>query len=80
MTWQDRLVCDPEVLGGKMVVRGTRLSVEFLLECLAGGWSPRTLLDEYPQLAEEDLAAVFAYAAGLAREEFPLPPSGERAA
>ena len=39
MTWQDRIVADSKVLTGKPVVRGTRISVELVVELLAAGWS-----------------------------------------
>ncbi|MEM0054448.1 MAG: DUF433 domain-containing protein [Nitrososphaeria archaeon] len=37
--WRKRIVADPSVLAGKPVVKGTRLSVEFVLELLANGWA-----------------------------------------
>jgi uncharacterized protein (DUF433 family) len=60
--WQDRIHSDPEVLTGKPVIKGTRLSVEFLLERLASGWSTDMLLDNYPELKRQDIQALFAYA------------------
>jgi uncharacterized protein (DUF433 family) len=53
----------PSVLGGKPCVRGTRLSVEFLLELAASGASQEQILAQYPQLTPEGLAAAFRYAA-----------------
>jgi uncharacterized protein (DUF433 family) len=47
------IVSDPEHLGGKPRVRGTRISVEFLLEALATGMTIREIVDEYPSLTEE---------------------------
>jgi uncharacterized protein (DUF433 family) len=63
MSWRDHIHADPEVLGGKPVVRDTRLAVDFLLGLLAEGWSAEQVLDNYPQLTPEALRAVFAYAA-----------------
>lgn len=63
MTWQDYIHSDQEILGGKPVVRGTRLAVDFLLGLLAQGWSQEQLLENYPQLTPEALRAVFAFAA-----------------
>jgi uncharacterized protein (DUF433 family) len=57
------IVSDPSVLGGKACVRGTRLSVEFLLELAASGATPAEILRQYPQLTTEGLAAAFQYAA-----------------
>jgi uncharacterized protein (DUF433 family) len=57
-----RVVCDPEVLGGKATIAGTRISVELLLENLSGGWTIPQVLEEYG-LDEADLRAAFAFAA-----------------
>lgn len=62
MTWRDHIHSDHEILGGKPVVRGTRLAVDFLLGLLAEGWSQEQLLENYPQLTPEDIRAVFAFA------------------
>ena len=59
---KDLIVSNPEILGGKPCVRGTRLSVEFLLELVASGAVQRDILIRYPQLTEEGLAAAFQYA------------------
>ena len=53
----------PDVLGGKPCIRGTRISVEFLLELVAEGASPKDILAAYPQLSEEALGAAFRFAA-----------------
>jgi uncharacterized protein (DUF433 family) len=47
------IVSDDDHLGGKPRVRGTRISVAFLLECLACGMSVAEIVDEYPTLNEE---------------------------
>jgi uncharacterized protein (DUF433 family) len=65
----DWIKSDPEVLGGKPCVRGTRLSVEFLLELVAGGASPKDILAAYPQLSQEGLGAAFRYAAESMKNE-----------
>jgi len=62
MDWMEKIVSDPEVLVGKPTIKGTRLSVEFILERLADGWTEQQLLENYPRLTSEDLRAVFAYA------------------
>lgn len=62
VAWQDRIHSDPKILLGKPVVKGTRLSVEFILERFANGWTQQQVLDNYPRLTEEDIQAVFAYA------------------
>jgi uncharacterized protein (DUF433 family) len=50
MTW---IVADREHLGGKPRVAGTRISIEFLLECLACGMTIPEIVEEYPTLTEE---------------------------
>ena len=66
---KDRVVVDPRVLGGKPVIRGTRIPVYFLLELLANGWSVDDILREYPHLTREDVLAAIRYAARVLREE-----------
>jgi len=57
-----RIVLDPKVLSGKPVVRGTRLSVEFVIGLLAEGWTEEEIRASYPGLAREDILACLAYA------------------
>lgn len=71
--WAEHIVSDPEVLGGKPVVRGTRISVEFVLGLFASGWTQDKVLESYPSLTPEALRAVFAYAADVLHEEIILP-------
>lgn len=77
MNWQAHIHSDPEILAGKPVVKGTRLSVDFILGLLAGGWSEAQILENYPGLRHESLQAVFAYASDSLRETtlYSLPPS-----
>jgi uncharacterized protein (DUF433 family) len=46
---------------GKPVIKGTRISVEFIIELLAAGWTEKQILENYPRLKKKDLQAVFAY-------------------
>jgi uncharacterized protein (DUF433 family) len=57
------------VVVGKPVVKGTRLSVDFLLGLLAQGWPEAGILRNYPGLKREDLLACWAYASEVLREE-----------
>lgn len=61
MDWKEYIVADPEVLGGKPTVKGTRISVEFIIQRLAQGWTESELLENYPRLTSKHLQAVFAY-------------------
>jgi len=57
-----RLAIDPDVLLGKPVIRGTRLSVEFIIGLLADGWTEAEIAANYPGVAHEDILACLAYA------------------
>jgi uncharacterized protein (DUF433 family) len=78
MDWREYIHSDPEVLLGKPVVKGTRLSIEFLLGLFAAGWTEKQVLDNYPTLTPQSLRAVFAFATECMREEalFVLAPAG----
>ena len=69
MPWRERIVADPEILAGKPVIRGTRISVELILERLAAGSTHAALIEAYPHLAEDDIRAALAFAADLLGEE-----------
>ncbi|GAA0720608.1 hypothetical protein GCM10009105_30190 [Dokdonella soli] len=69
MDWRDRIAVDPDVVFGKPRIKGTRLSVEFLMGLFGAGWSEQQVLESYPQLAREDLQALFALAAEMIAEE-----------
>jgi uncharacterized protein (DUF433 family) len=69
MDWREHIHSDPEILSGKPVVKGTRLSVDFLLELFANGWSEEQVLESYPNLTRDSLRAVFAFAAESTRDE-----------
>jgi uncharacterized protein (DUF433 family) len=69
MTDSARIVLDPAVLAGKPVIRGTRLSVDFVIGLMADGWSEADILRNYPGLSRDDLAACLAYARDALRSE-----------
>ena len=58
----ERITCDPEVLCGKPVISGTRLSVEFILNLLAHGSTFDEIQDEYNRLTREDIQACLLFA------------------
>ena len=68
MNWQERIESKKDILSGKPVIKGTRLSVAFILERLADGWSESILLESYPRLKREDIQAVFAYLNEFAKD------------
>lgn len=69
MNWREHIVLDPEVLIGKPVLRGTRLSVDLILDRLADGWTAEDLFKSYPRLTPAALQAVFAFAAEVLKDE-----------
>lgn len=70
MTVTERIEINPDVMLGKPVIRGTRLTVELILRKLSEGATEADLLDAYPNLTVEDIRAAVAYAADtIAHEE-----------
>jgi len=65
----NRISADPEILGGKPCVRGTRLSVEFLLELVAEGATRDDIVATYPALSADDVRQAISYAARFLRNE-----------
>jgi uncharacterized protein (DUF433 family) len=66
-----RITSDPTVLAGKPVVSGTRLSVELILDLLAGGWSEAQVLENYPSISRADIQACLAFARDAVRQKRP---------
>ena len=65
-----RIVLDPDIMLGKPVIKGTRLTVELIVEKIAYGATTETLKKDYPFIAEDDVKAALLYAAKrLANEE-----------
>jgi uncharacterized protein (DUF433 family) len=77
MNWQDRIAIDAKVLVGKPVIKGTRISVELIVDLLAAGWMQEQILDSYPNLTAEDIRACLAYASEILHAEkvYPLEPA-----
>jgi len=63
-----RIVIDIKICVGKPCIRGTRLSIDFILELLASGWSFTQIQDEY-EIEKEDILAVLQYAHQIISEE-----------
>jgi uncharacterized protein (DUF433 family) len=64
-----RIISDPEILGGKPVVAGTRISVEHILGLLAHGMSEAEIAESYPLLTPEDIREALRYAAASLKNE-----------
>ena len=70
MNWRDHIDRNPDVLGGKPRIRGTRISVELILERLGDGWTVKQLIEAYPHLTQEQIQACLSFAAeSLATED-----------
>ncbi len=63
MDWREYIHSDPRILVGKPVVKGTRLSVEFILGLFAAGWTEQEVFENYPHLTPEALHAARQFAA-----------------
>jgi uncharacterized protein (DUF433 family) len=71
--WQDFLTSDPQVCGGQLCAKGTRVPVTVILDSFAEGASRDEILGSYPTLKPPHIDAALAYAAALAREETLIP-------
>jgi len=67
--YKERIEINSKILLGKPIIKGTRISVEFILELLANGWSYEEILKNYPQLTKEDILAAIEYSLELVRNE-----------
>ena len=71
--WRERTAIDPKILQGKPIIRGTRISVELILELLASGWTEEAITENYPQIRKEDISAALHYAHSLLKDEAVYP-------
>ncbi|MFL6862795.1 MAG: DUF433 domain-containing protein [Allosphingosinicella sp.] len=69
MNWRDHIHSDPGILGGKPVIRGTRISVELILEYFADGCTLEDVLAAYDHITAEDVRAALAFAQEMVAEE-----------
>ncbi len=78
--YTERITADPRILGGKPVVRGTRISVDLVLEELAQNPDIKELLSAHPDLTRTDVQACLSYAKAMVtgEEVSPKPPKGAR--
>jgi uncharacterized protein (DUF433 family) len=68
MTYE-RIEINPDIMGGKPVIRGTRIPVETILRKLGGGMTPEAILADHPRLTREDVLAAQAFAADYLADE-----------
>ncbi len=65
----DRITCDAKILGGKPIIRDTRISVEMILEWVASGATRDDIVGKHPQLSAADVEQALAYAASAVRND-----------
>ncbi len=67
--WQDIIEVNPKIMVGKPIIKGTRITVEFILELLAQGWTIEKILKNYPNLKIEDIKAALEYSVDVLKLE-----------
>ena len=65
----ERIVVNPKIMGGKPVIKGTRIPVYLILELLSAGYSFKRIIKAYPSLTEEDVKAAVDYAVQIMKNE-----------
>ena len=70
MDWRSHIDSNNNILAGKPTIKGTRLSVEHIINLLASGWSEQQLIENYPRLTKENLQAVFIYIQEIIKDGF----------
>ena len=65
----ERITANPNILGGKPIIKGTRISVAFVLDLLASNVPEQEILEDYPHLTREDIQACLRYAARSFKNE-----------
>ena len=70
-----RITVNPSVLAGKPIVKGTRISVELVVDLLARGYTPQQVIEQHDHLTLDDVMACLAYASEMLRSEkvYPIP-------
>ncbi len=64
-----KIIVNQEILAGKPIIEGTRISVEFVVELLSSGMTIEEILKEYPHLKKEDILEALKYAVAILRNE-----------
>jgi uncharacterized protein (DUF433 family) len=67
--WKQHIAVSPEHLAGKPIIKGTRISVELILDRTADGWSMEDILQSYPTICRDDVLAAHAFAAEIFKED-----------
>ena len=67
--WKQHIILDDNILSGKPVIKGTRISVEFIMDLLAQDWNIDSIPANYPQLSSDDVKAAVKYSAEAVKKE-----------
>ena len=70
---EERIVVNPKIMVGKPIIKGTRIPVDAILKRLADGMSIRDILEEYPNITEEDIRAALTYVSEVIAGEQIIP-------
>ncbi len=65
--WKDKISSNLDICHGKVCIKGTRVMVSVILDCVAEGMDEESILSEYPSLKQGDISVALQYAASLAR-------------
>ena len=68
----DRIIIDPAICNGRPVIKGTRITVQTVMEFLSAGDSVDDVLEEYPTISREDVLACMEWAARLMANHFQI--------
>ena len=75
MNWQEHIISDPQILVGKPIIKGTRISIELILELFSAGWTENQILESYPSISANSLRAAFLYLKDCLQQELYFPIS-----
>jgi uncharacterized protein (DUF433 family) len=78
MVQHNRIAIDPKIMTGKPCIKGTRISVELILEKLAEGMSHAAILADHPRLSEEDILAALTFALDVMKRQDIILADGQR--
>lgn len=73
MDYQQYLARDPQICGGELVIKGTRVTVRTILASLAEGATIGEIVEDFPTVTESAVRAVIAFAASSAEDDLPIP-------
>lgn len=75
MNWSEYITSNPDILLGKPTIKGTRISVELIIELFSIGWTESQILESYPNISSQEIRAVFLYIQDCLQQEMYFPIS-----